>query len=278
MENVPKLKWTALISIRAPRTGSDGRSDGKGITTFKISIHAPRTGSDEGEGTAEGLAIDFNPRSPHGERRDAGTKRGTSRQISIHAPRTGSDRAASKAAGETWVFQSTLPARGATLPSWKLPSVSRNFNPRSPHGERRRNVPVFLYSMLVHFNPRSPHGERLQKAVAFGTPTYFNPRSPHGERLSLLATFLPETNFNPRSPHGERRKSDESKRGLRRISIHAPRTGSDRAAAQSVGADWHFNPRSPHGERRSAGERISHFPPFQSTLPARGATRRWPTS
>ena len=57
------------ISIHAPRTGSDGRSDGKGITTFKISIHAPRTGSDVL--WLVDLIIDST--------------------ISIHAPRTGSD-------------------------------------------------------------------------------------------------------------------------------------------------------------------------------------------
>ena len=60
----------------------------------------------------------------------------------------------------------------------------------------------------------------------------------------------------------------------RRISIHAPRTGSDSAASNGHPPGCHFNPRSPHGERRvpprvaaaDSGE-------FQSTLPARGATR-----
>ena len=35
------------------------------------------------------------------------------------------------------------------------------------------------------------------------------------------------------------------------ISIHAPRTGSDREdARQPNREDFYFNPRSPHGERR----------------------------
>ena len=56
-----------LISIHAPRTGSDGLFIRVGINR-KISIHAPRTGSDAtGQDTA---ALDT---------------------ISIHAPRTGSD-------------------------------------------------------------------------------------------------------------------------------------------------------------------------------------------
>ena len=34
-----------------------------------------------------------------------------------------------------------------------------------------------------------------------------------------------------------------------RISIHAPRTGSDKGPRSDGGADDDFNPRSPHGER-----------------------------
>ena len=55
--------------------------------------------------------------------------------ISIHAPRTGSDLA---------------------LRDWGVDSD--DFNPRSPHGERRfSNITNAIYS---NFNPRSPHGER----------------------------------------------------------------------------------------------------------------------
>ena len=34
----------------------------------------------------------------------------------------------------------------------------RDFNPRSPHGERRAKRREL--ATLAHFNPRSPHGER----------------------------------------------------------------------------------------------------------------------
>ena len=36
------------------------------------------------------------------------------------------------------------------------------------------------------------------------------------------------------------------------ISIHAPRTGSDRESEKGFGKSTNFNPRSPHGERLSA--------------------------
>ena len=34
----------------------------------------------------------------------------------------------------------------------------RNFNPRSPHGERQKQIS--RPGGHMHFNPRSPHGER----------------------------------------------------------------------------------------------------------------------
>ena len=37
------------------------------------------------------------------------------------------------------------------------------------------------------------------------------------------------------------------------ISIHAPRTGSDDAAADAARSTGNFNPRSPHGERHHPG-------------------------
>ena len=125
-----------LISIHAPRTGSD---TGKLELHFdkSISIHAPRTGSDMQRVAQTGVAVNFNPRSPHGERHELKEKLCEELQISIHAPRTGSDafplsRFAPpyhfnprsphgerpcwiSAASSSLIFQSTLPARGATV-------------------------------------------------------------------------------------------------------------------------------------------------------------------
>ena len=78
------------------------------------------------------------------------------------------------------------------------------------------------------------------------------------------------------------------------ISIHAPRTGSDRESRavlvqmsfqstlpargatilffSSKAAFFHFNPRSPHGERLFYIPTAIQSTAFQSTLPARGAT------
>ena len=56
-----------------------------------ISIHAPRTGSDYRGRSCLYLDNYFNPRSPHGERRADISEMQRGDIISIHAPRTGSD-------------------------------------------------------------------------------------------------------------------------------------------------------------------------------------------
>ena len=146
--------------------------------------------------------------------------------ISIHAPRTGSDRAVLSQNRVCSVFQSTLPARGATKAGGRT-CATRYFNPRSPHGERlgthgrgfhaiqfqstlpargATNIWVFGSNSRLHFNPRSPHGERQLAASHPRDTVHFNPRSPHGERQRrTIRNNVVCRYFNPRSPHGERR-------------------------------------------------------------------------
>ena len=56
-----------------------------------ISIHAPRGGSDQLHGVLVRYGIDFNPRSPWGERLFLLLQLPQRVVISIHAPRGGSD-------------------------------------------------------------------------------------------------------------------------------------------------------------------------------------------
>ena len=148
--------------------------------------------------------MNFNPRSPHGERL-------------IHC-------GIQSAFGR---FQSTLPARGATFPRRSASCGMGYFNPRSPHGER--HVRRCRLAVPAYFNPRSPHGERpFARIASRGRYLDFNPRSPHGERrLRFRMSHHLSYHFNPRSPHGERRAEAGYQLVLRNISIHAPRTGSD---------------------------------------------------
>ena len=84
---------TKLISIHAPRAGSDCNIDRPPLWHMEISIHAPRAGSDEAY-FSEILEV---------------------LEISIHAPRAGSDICEAIHHVKNLIFQSTLPVRGATL-------------------------------------------------------------------------------------------------------------------------------------------------------------------
>ena len=102
---------------------------------------------------------------------------------------------------------------------------------------------------------------------------HFNPRSPHGERpICARRKARKSSNFNPRSPHGERHALVIHLGNALRISIHAPRTGSDLGHRERPKTATNFNPRSPHGERRNSDGVLFVQVTFQSTLPARGAT------
>ena len=81
-------------------------------------------------------AIDFNPRSPHGERpavTDA--QAAVDETISIHAPRTGSDSYSDVFGAEKHI-SIHAPRTGSDGDGTALPCRQAHFNPRSPHGER----------------------------------------------------------------------------------------------------------------------------------------------
>ena len=217
-----------VISIHAPRTGSDESPDKVGRGLEMISIHAPRTGSDHTARAVRRRPIGhFNPRSPHGERRESCWRRYPRGHISIHAPRTGSDCLPRGCFCRHRLFQSTLPARGATernVCSWFR---RENFNPRSPHGERQdgSRFPVSIMLISIHAprtgsDDRTPYPACLCKLFqstlpargatykAYGTPqevSIFQSTLPaRGATLRLFLLRICVIYFNPRSPHGER--------------------------------------------------------------------------
>ena len=146
---------------------------------------------------------DFNPRSPHGERRFRALQGLAACDISTHAPRTGSDVSTSRTMRTSTAFQPTLPARGATdaRPPDYVPEL---FQPTLPARGATTTSPN-LPTSTRYFNPRSPHGERQRTTAQSGDAGNFNPRSPHGERRAAARGINPpNVDFNPRSPHGER--------------------------------------------------------------------------
>ena len=141
------------------RAGNGGRADARGFqstlplrgaTLFTvrdcgarlISIHAPLAGSDLCTTQMMMRCLDFNPRSPCGERQNALEWR-----------------------GERCLFQSTLPLRGAT--SRKNESAGRHHI--SIHAPLAGSdvSPFSSVTGCLYFNPRSPCGERLVLFVLF---------------------------------------------------------------------------------------------------------------
>ena len=191
----------------------------------------------------------FNPRSPHGERPHQ-PLHVELHIISIHAPRTGSDQCAGRL-GVQLVISIHAPRTGS--------------DGRSRAVSDRR---------FPHFNPRSPHGERPNRSDLTAAQRQFQSTLPARGATTLMVVQPPAgTYFNPRSPHGERQDFFGSHVFFLLISIHAPRTGSDGRPAPERSRAGHFNPRSPHGERRIRFTTCRPSSSFQSTLPARGATK-----
>ena len=209
---------------------------GIGAETFSISIHAPREGSDFSHWTYSGRK-DISIHAPR-EGSDGHQRAGYSPgKISIHAPREGSDSAAPAPVEYAEVFQSTLPARGATFYLQVLHFRNGDFNPRSPRGERLVAQGLFNDPDAISIHaPRE--GSDVSSSGGTSCRTYFNPRSPRGERHALVVQFPVEE----------------------MISIHAPREGSDPTLRPLWGLCWHFNPRSPRGERPPAGPLLGRAP------------------
>ncbi len=126
-----------VVSIHAPRVGSDPPTISIRPCANSVSIHAPRVGSDGVYISLVSGFKSFNPRSPCGERRNLPVRRASSS-----------------------LFQSTLPVWGATKQLSEQPNQEQSFNPRSPCGERLKRA-GYTADDINSFNPRSPCGERL---------------------------------------------------------------------------------------------------------------------
>ena len=148
------------------------------------------------------------------------------------------------------IFQSTLPSQGATksTSSYTAKILISIHAPLTGSD----SVAAFSSFAICNFNPRSPHRERLcssQRALAV---IYFNPRSPHRERPSGMTRGQSTGEFQSTLPSQGATSYRVRRKNNTRISIHAPLTGSDKAAMHTASTHINFNPRSPHRERQNA--------------------------
>ena len=147
---------------------------------------------------------DFNPRSPCGERHPPRGALCFVPEFQSTLPVWGATKEQALGTIEG-VFQSTLPVWGATGYPQHTGRPPRDFNPRSPCGERRCRagpwrLPVF------YFNPRSPCGERPPPPGTTGHGQLFQSTLPvWGATPGQGPGAGGPGDFNPRSPCGERR-------------------------------------------------------------------------
>ena len=185
-------------------------------------------------------------------------------------------RGATRHQGAVWIgitFQSTLPARGATS---SVCARTRRLT-ISIHAPRTGsdNQEGFARKVPREFQSTLPARGATQQ---IGCITQFTGISIHAPRTgsdaTLEITTKPIFHFNPRSPHGERQSNTPTQRRRKVISIHAPRTGSDRQRRRNDGGKQGFQSTLPaRGATRLYIRDVLDYI-FQSTLPARGATRR----
>ena len=147
------------ISIHAPRVGSDSAAPAS-CTARYISIHAPRVGSDRLFASYSSGHLNFNPRSPRGERLEAPFLP-ADHEISIHAPRVGSDHCRSHDArrGHISIHAPRVGSDDDFI--LQLPCLD-DFNPRSPRGERLIRE---LFQMVIR--AISIHAPRVGSDVVF---------------------------------------------------------------------------------------------------------------
>ena len=145
----------------------------------------------------------FNPRSPHGERPKTPDWVLTRFVFQSTLPARGAT-ALLVCGACIFVFQSTLPARGATKTQLTVSSHHPPFQSTLPaRGATKSDI--FLDPPIRQFQSTLPaRGATTPQVLTQIITSNFNPRSPHGERLLHCLLLLELLHFNPRSPHGER--------------------------------------------------------------------------
>ena len=122
-----------LISIHAPREGSDGGGRHRHHLPDQISIHAPREGSDTGVTKVINQTAIFLSTLPVRGATSLFMLHTHSSLISIHAPREGSDKLMPRKTMEQVQISIHAPREGSdTCPSGNRPSSKSYFYPRSP--------------------------------------------------------------------------------------------------------------------------------------------------
>ena len=199
-----KISVSTFVFQSTLPVGGATSVNGKSDKITLISIHAPRGGSDFSTLVVPFSIDGFQSTLPVGGATNDGYIEQTAFEFQSTLP-VGGATTYGIADTFTALFQSTLPVGGATLNKVSFPCIIFQFQSTLPVG-----------------------GATLQRNICGVGHQNFNPRSPWGERpTGLTALRMHQPDFNPRSPWGERRQGKRRQDVEHRISIHAPRGGSD---------------------------------------------------
>ena len=148
------------------------------------------------------------------------------------------------------LFQSTLPAGGATKRSTAEKARRLYFNPRSPRGERLKWYHVIDRDTRISIHaPRGGSDSRLK--LCEEASDCISIHAPRGGSDGYSATGKQASSaFQSTLPAGGATLPFRAYCLIWNISIHAPRGGSDTGPMPYGGHRHNFNPRSPRGERR----------------------------
>ena len=180
-------------------------------------------------------------------------------------------------AADTDTFQSTLPARGATL--WAVPLfIHPEVSIHAPRAgsDRPRNLrelgSCWFQSTLpargaTPFRPRPgtglatfqstlpARGATSRSSSSSYHETRFNPRSPRGERHPKLVQHNQRDLFQSTLPARGATPEERLELGVGQFQSTLPARGATRTVCCDTARGVSFNPRSPRGERR---ERLHH--------------------
>ena len=236
-------------------------------------------------------SICFNPRAPRGARRFL-CGRAAGDEVSIHAPRAGRDSLSNRT-GLFFGVSIHAPRAGRDIRTGhRLPGVYVSIHaPRAGRdvgGVRRvRHFQVSIHAPRAGRDPGgSKSGKRPKKFQSTRPARGATPR----QGIILSCTMFQSTrpargathvlayldNLFVVSIHAPRAGRDLVAVHLLfvpTVSIHAPRAGRDDIPGRRIHEILCFNPRAPRGARRCGRTTTRRIWTFQSTRPARGATR-----
>ena len=215
----------------------------------------------------------FNPRSPHGERRYVFLRTSRHFEISIHAPRMGSDAAIIRGKTSSFLFQSTLPAWGATSHALLIARTESSFQSTPPAWGATESFTNFRRKSIISIHaPRmGSDPDKEQKTIHYAkfqsTPPAWGATKKH-TIISEIITI---------SIHAPRMGSDSNaliaSSSLSKFQSTPPAWGATLTPLRSLNSRRNFNPRPRMGSDQESLEQIGSCN-ISIHAPAWGATKK----